>query len=379
MIDFKLDILDYCYLGLFVAGVIATIFFTIICKKLAAKVGIMDTPLSNDEEHKGHAKSTPLLGGLAMFLGMGSVAFGVRILITFQNALPFECIKALPDLSSFANVSLQFFWVIIGGFLALLLGLIDDVRGMKAYKKFGGQFLIALIAVILGKVRISLFIDSQVISVLISIFWLMLLMNSINFFDNMDGLAIGTCCIAMGFFAIIGALHGQYFVGGFAFLWTGVTLGFWFFNHNPASIFMGDSGSHLLGYYLGIVSASVSYFDFSSSLTKFPILVPLFVLALPLFDTFMVFLIRTKNRKVFWKGDHNHISHRFVKMGLNRKYAVMMVHFLSLIIGLGSFIVIWGDFKIAIIAISQITLLLLMISIMQLKLGDTTSNITNRE
>ena len=142
---------------------------------------------------------------------------------------------------------------------------------------------------------------------------------------------------------------------------------------------MGDSGSHVLGYFLGIVSASVTYFHFSSSLTKFPILIPLFILAIPLFDAMMVVLIRTKNRKVFWKGDHNHISHRFVKMGLNRKYSVMMVHFLSLIIGLSSFVVIWGDFKIAVIAVIQILLLLLMISIIQLTLGDTDSNISDRD
>ena len=375
----KLDYLDFIYLGLIFSGMIATIFFTIICKKLAGTIGITDDPMAHNEIHKGHKKSIPLLGGLAMFLGLFFVSLAVVILTFLHQKYDFKLLSELPDIQGFIKVNPRFFWVIIGSFGALLLGLIDDLKGMKAWKKFAGQFIIAGIAVFLGGIKISLFIDSQIFTNLISIFWLVLLMNSINFLDNMDGLAVGISCIAFGFFGLIAALCGQYLVGGFTFLLTGVTLGFWFFNHNPASIFMGDSGSHLLGYFLGIISASVTYFHFSSSLTKFPILVPIFILAIPLFDTMMVVLIRTKNRKVFWKGDHNHISHRFVKMGLNRKYSVMMVHFLSLIIGLSSFIVMWGDFKTAAIAVIQILLLLLMVTIIQLSLGDTTSTITDRE
>lgn len=375
----KLDYLDFIYLGLIVCGLISTVFFTCVCKKVAGRIGITDDPMAHNEAHKGHKKSIPLLGGLAMFLGLATVSIGVVVLSLLHQSFQFSFFSELPDLQGFINVNMRFFWVIFGSLVALIFGLIDDLKGMKAWKKFAGQFVIATIAVVLGGVKISLFIDNQVLTTIISVFWLVLLMNSINFLDNMDGLAVGISCIAFGLLGIIAGLFDQYLVAGFSFLLTGVTMGFWIFNHNPASIFMGDSGSHLLGYFLGVISASVSYFHFSSSLTKFPILVPLFILAIPLFDTMMVVLIRTKNRKVFWKGDHNHISHRFVKMGLNRKYSVMMVHFLSLIIGLSSFVVIWGDFKIAVIAIVQILLLLLMISIIQLYLGDTTSNITDKE
>ena len=150
-------------------------------------------------------------------------------------------------------------------------------------------------------------------------------------------------------------------------------MGFWIFNHSPASIFMGDSGSHFIGYFAAVVSASVTYFNFSGSLTKFPILVPFFVLALPLFDTLMVCIIRYRLGKPFWVGDHNHISHRFVRMGLTRKYAVMMVHIMALLIGLGAFPLMWGDFKIAAIMVVQILLLLLLVTILQFKLDDNSS------
>jgi UDP-GlcNAc:undecaprenyl-phosphate GlcNAc-1-phosphate transferase len=265
----------------------------------------------------------------------------------------------------------QLLWVVIGAAGAVILGLADDKWAMKAHWKFLGQFILAFITVYWGHVRINMFVDNDFFSIAITVFWFMLLMNSINFFDNMDGLAVGTIAISMGFFAVIAALNQEYFFAIFAALNFGVCCGFWIFNANPASIFMGDSGSHFLGFLAAVVSAGVSYFDLSYSQSRFPVIIPCLILALPLFDTFMVVVIRTLNKKPFWIGDHNHISHRFVRMGLSRKYAVMMVHILALLIGLGSFPLMWGDFKIAVVMVVQILLLLLLITILQFKLDDT--------
>ena len=362
----KIEMLDICYAGVFAAGLLLTIVFTAAAKKLAVRLDIMDRP--KNEMHKGHKKATPLLGGFAMFMGF-SVALAAGLCVLCLVPGVFEKLPAI----NFTGAACRFTWIYTGGMLCVILGLIDDIKGMKAHWKFGGQFIIALTAVLLGGVRISAFIPNEIFTVCVTVFWFMLLMNSINFFDNMDGLAVGTVCIGMGIFAVIAALNGQFLVGGFAFLFTGVTMGFWIFNHSPASIFMGDSGSHFIGYFAAVVSASVTYFNFEGSLTKFPILVPFFVLALPLFDTLMVCIIRYRLGKPFWIGDHNHISHRFVRMGLNRKYAVMMVHILALLIGLGAFPLMWGDFKIAVIMVIQILLLLLVITILQFKLDDNNS------
>ena len=119
-----------------------------------------------------------------------------------------------------------------------------------------------------------------------------------------------------------------------------------------------------------VISAGVTYFGIDFSLSRFPILMPLFILALPLFDTAMVVLIRTRNRKPFWIGDHNHISHRFVRMGLSRKQAVMLVHLMALTIGLGILPVFWGDFRTAAILVVQALLLLGIITILQFTLGN---------
>ena len=142
-------------------------------------------------------------------------------------------------------------------------------------------------------------------------------------------------------------------------------MGFWIFNHSPASIFMGDSGSHFIGYFAAVISSSVTYFHFDGSLTRFPILVPFFVLALPLFDTLMVCLIRWKLGKPFWIGDHNHISHRFVRMGLSRKRAVQLVHVLCLLTGLGALPMLWGSIATTAVIAVQMLLLLILITILQ--------------
>ena len=128
---------------------------------------------------------------------------------------------------------------------------------------------------------------------------------------------------------------------------------------------MGDSGSHFLGFLAAVVSAGTTFFDHSTSLTPLPVLIPLLILALPLFDTLMVVLIRTKNRKPFWIGDHNHISHRFWHMGMSRAQAVNMVHFLSIIAGLGALPLLRGDLFTSILLVVQGLVIYIMICFLQ--------------
>ena len=120
-----------------------------------------------------------------------------------------------------------------------------------------------------------------------------------------------------------------------------------------------------LGYLLAVMSGSVTYFSRDYSLTRFPILIPLFVLAIPLFDAFSVVVIRLYHHKPIYIGDHNHLSHRFVKMGMSRKRAVQMVHLMALIIGLSVLPLLWGDYKIDVVILAQAILMLLFMSMIQ--------------
>ena len=354
------------YLSVFAAGTLSTLLLTPLFRAIASKSGFMDVPAAN---HKGHRKATPLLGGAAIFCGwLGCLACGTAA----------ACLHWVPKFSGTVEGHIpgmlvsrtQMLYIVAAGLLAVLLGLWDDRWAMAAKWKFLGQFVVALIAVLGGQVRVNLFICDPAVTCAISVFWLMLLMNSINFFDNMDGLAVGTIAIAMGFFTCFAALNQQFFVAVLAAMTCGCACGFWVYNAAPASIFMGDSGSHFLGYLAAVISARVTYFTHDGERSKLTLLIPLFILALPLFDTAMVVLIRTLNKKPFWIGDHNHISHRFVRMGLSRPRAVLLVHLLALCIGMGMLPVYWGDAQTAAVMVAQASLMLLIITVLQLALSE---------
>jgi UDP-GlcNAc:undecaprenyl-phosphate GlcNAc-1-phosphate transferase len=264
------------------------------------------------------------------------------------------------------TVSFRMVVIAIGALIATLLGLYDDKFNMSARAKFGGQFIVAAVAVTWGGAKISIFISNPFIAWCVSIFWFLLIINAVNFFDNMDGLAVGTATIAFSFFSIAAAMRGQYFVAAFGAAATGAALGFWFYNHSPASIFMGDSGSHLLGYLLATMGCMVTYYKSDAGESSpFSVLIPLFILALPLFDALAVTVIRLKLGKPVYIGDHNHISHRFLKIGMSRKMAVLMVHLLCLIIGMGVLPLLWGDERTTVVALIQSATILLLVSLLQ--------------
>ena len=352
----------HLYVFVFVAGMIVTLCMTPLFQRLAEITGFMDKPAG--EGHKGHRKAIPLLGGAAMFCSWVLLIIVSWIAVKTMSADGmFSSIAG--NLSGIKLVSTRLLIICLGALGATALGLLDDRFGMSAIVKFSGQFVIAALVVIFGKVQITAFFTNPVIISAISIGWFMLLMNAVNFFDNMDGLAVGTVTIAMGLFAVVASINQQFFVATLASLTCGVGVGFWFFNHSPATIFMGDSGSHLLGYLTAVISSSVTFYSTKESNSLFSILVPLFILAVPLFDTLAVVVIRLRAGKPIYIGDHNHISHRFVKMGMNRKRAVFMVHLLALLLGLSVMPILWGDFKIALICVIQAALLLILISSLQ--------------
>ena len=352
----------HLYVFVFVAGMIVTLCMTPLFQRLAEITGFMDRPAG--EGHKGHRKAIPLLGGAAMFCSWILLIIVSWIAVkTMSTDGVFSSISG--NLSGIKLVSTRLLIICLGALGATVLGLLDDRFGMSALVKFSGQFVIAAMVVIFGKVQITAFFTNPVIISAISIGWFMLLMNAVNFFDNMDGLAVGTVTIAMGLFAVVASINEQFFVATLASLTCGVGVGFWFFNHSPATIFMGDSGSHLLGYLTAVISSSVTFYSTKESNSLFSILVPLFILAVPLFDTLAVVVIRLRAGKPIYIGDHNHISHRFVKMGMNRKRAVFMVHLLALLLGLSVLPILWGDFKIALICVIQAALLLILVSSLQ--------------
>ena len=353
----------HAYTIIIITAVVIGLFLTPLCQFLAKKFDFMDRP--NSQGHKGHQKATPLLGGLAIFTTwVLTITIGL-LTIKYINPREFGIPIIVKNIPGAFTVTPQIIVIIVAAFLAMLLGLIDDKWAMSAKLKLVGQITISVIVVLWGGVHLTFFIPNPIISGIITVFWIVLIINAINFFDNMDGLAAGVATIALAFFTLAATVNQQYFVASLGAAATGSALAFWFFNHNPASIFMGDSGSHFLGYILAILSIKVTYYQPNISSTHFPILFPLFILAIPLFDTLAVVVIRLYKKQPIYVGDHNHISHRFLHMGMSRKSAVFMVHLLSLIISLSVFPMLWGDERTIIISLIQAGTILILISTLQ--------------
>lgn len=357
------------YVSVFFAALVFSLIYTPLCKRLARKWNFLDVP--NCEGHKLHAKATPLLGGLGMCAAFLSTALCALLAKHFFPQMADHTV--LQESHGVLCVSRETTVLFLCAVLATLLGMYDDKYSMKAWKKLIGQIVIAAAAVSWGSLSISLFVSNPVVSWCFSVFWIILIFNAVNFFDNMDGLAVGTCTIAFLFFAVAAAVNRQYLVATLAAVSAGSAMGFWFYNRAPAGIFMGDSGSHFLAFLVAAVSAKVTYYTPGVSTTRLTVMIPLFILAIPLLDTLTVVLIRIHNHKPIYIGDHNHISHRFLHMGLTRPQAVSMVHLLCLISGLGALPLLWGDERTTILLILQGLVIFLLITFLQFTLykGDS--------
>ena len=349
----------------FLSALAASLFLVVIFRSMARRLDLMDRPGDN---HKQHQHSVPLLGGMAVYCSWALTIFA-GIAAARCGWLENSSISGFAEVSDGIQLSgRSLLFLFAGATMALILGMIDDIFPMSAKVKFSGQFLVALLAVYGGDIRLD-FCPLPVVGEMLTLFWIMLLMNSINFFDNMDGLAAGTVAIAFALFGVVAYLSGQYLMTVFCGAALGAVCGFWYFNTAPATIFLGDSGSHFLGYLAAVVAVKTTYMHSTGEFFGVQVLMPLFILALPLFDTAMVVVIRTLNKKPFWIGDHNHISHRFVKMGLSREKAVILVHLLALVIGLGVLPLYWGDGATATVVLIQSFLILGVVSFLQFTLG----------
>ncbi len=338
-----------------------------IFREIARRFGWVDAPANN---HKRHHQSVPLLGGMAIFaawaLTLAAGLFAVRHNYGELLGADFNDELIFGVMLSGRNLAFLF----AGAVLALTLGMLDDLFPLKAGVKFSGQLVAALLAVWGGGVQLDC-IQPYWLSVAVTVFWIMTVINAINFFDNMDGLAAGTAAIALAFFGVVAMLGGQFLVAAFCGSALGAVVGFWYYNAAPATIFMGDCGSHFLGYILAVVAVKVTYYPDAPAGFGLPLLMPLFILALPLFDAAVVVVIRTWNRKPFWIGDRNHLSHRFQRMGLSRKLAVTLCHLLSLVIALGILPLYWGSVTTAAVLVAQNLLLLTVVTILQFSLSRT--------
>ena len=321
----------YGYIFLFALVVSAAL--TAVARHFAHRWEVYDHPA----DHKIHKDPTPLLGGAALAGAvLLTVLVNLGLLGLFVNRVPIahwlnEHIFAFLGEE---DVIKKLVGLFIGGTLIFMLGLIDDLVRLRPEHKLVGQIVAALIMVSCG-VRIQLFIPYPWIGGLITLCWIVLMSNSFNLLDNMDGLCAGiTAIISFVFFLAVYPL-GQTFTSVMLLAMAGSAVGFLFHNFNPAKIFMGDAGSMFCGYILSSL-AVISTFYGGTEGSRVAVLLPVLVMAVPLFDTLSIIFIRIKSKQSIMKGDKRHFSHRLVDLGMTERQAVVFIYLVTLVTGLGA-------------------------------------------
>lgn len=326
----------HIYVAAWAGAAVLSALLTGACRVLAPRWGFLDRPL--DEAHKRHQRATPVLGGLGMMLAwLGAIGCGLAGMRLWAGALG-AAVRG--DLAG-VPARLQQLGVIAFGAAALTaVGMIDDKVSLRASRKFAAQVAVAAATTAMG-VRITVFTPLPWLSWALTVFWLVGIINATNFLDNMDGLAGGIAAIAAFFFLCTAAFRGQHFVAMLAAVTCGTACGFLLHNRPPARIFMGDGGSHFLGYVLGVLGALTTFYMPGESPTPAPVLMPVLILGLPIFDAAAVVVLRLRQGRPIYVGDNTHISHRFAWLGLSRPKAVLLACLLALTTGCGAMALLW--------------------------------------
>jgi UDP-GlcNAc:undecaprenyl-phosphate/decaprenyl-phosphate GlcNAc-1-phosphate transferase len=312
------------FLAAFAGAFLTTLLALPLWRRWCLRINLVDDP----GRRKIHDSPVPLAGGLAVLTGIllplaaGAVALKLGLNMTSQTHLLAHGLN---------RRALELGAIAIGAVAMVGLGWLDDKHELKPLPKFIGQLLIAALVAVACK-RITLFVPSVTFSYVITILWVLTVINAFNFMDNMNGLCTGLGAIGALLFAIIAAAHGEYLVAVIGFLMCGALLGFLPWNFPNARAFLGDAGSHLVGYLLAVM-AILPHFYSKQNPRPLAVLSPLLVLAIPLADLAWVVILRTRNRKPFWIGDTNHLSHRLVRTGLSRTRAVLLIWLAAVIIG----------------------------------------------
>lgn len=347
------------YFFIFDLSFVLALWLTPVAARMSFRWGFVDDP---GLERKIHKQPMPLLGGLAVFVAFAvNVAFNYLVVmpIVFKHGLPFVNVSDLAvhrEGAVLAGVKLAA--ILAGGLGMVVLGLRDDKKDLHARTKLIGQLAIAFVVAASGlRLKLPLlFFDhawmSLAASYALTMLWIITITNAMNFLDNMDGLCGGVGLVCALLFAFIAGIQHQYFVCVLALAFAGALLGFLPYNFKPAMIFLGDAGSHFVGYMLAVLPIMATFYK-AGERVWLAMLIPLLVLAVPLLDMITVIVIRLKNGQRIYHGDANHISHRLVRLGLPQSWAVTLIYLITLTLGLGATVLLWSELTAAILILIQ--------------------------
>lgn len=313
----------------------------------ASRLGLMDLP----NERKVHTVPIPRGGGIGISLGviltfaLGIAGVWLLQLLHRQGAIEGGGVipsSVLVHVDGLMSRLPGFLVLLVGGVLLTCLGALDDLRGLPWQLRLAVEFGVAAFVVITLDLQLTAFLEYRFITMALSVFWIVLLINSFNMLDNMDALSSGIAAIVCVMLTTMlftsgNATQGQpqLFVMAMLLALLGGLVGFLRYNWPPATIFMGDAGSYFIGYWIAITTLLATYVDAQGE-TPQAIFAPLCLLAIPLYDTASVIWIRLREGRSPFKADRRHFSHRLLDLGLTKTQAVWTIYIASITCSLGA-------------------------------------------
>jgi UDP-GlcNAc:undecaprenyl-phosphate GlcNAc-1-phosphate transferase len=362
------------YLLIYLISTLLALIITPITIYLARRLNVMDMP----DVRRVHTRPVPRIGGIAIFIP----TMAVSLYMFFFDGI-----------GQTANIQTKKTAVLfIAAAFIFLVGLIDDIKHLKAKTKLVCQLLAAIAICAMGY-RISTVSLGENVSInfgqlswVVTIFWIVGITNAVNLIDGLDGLATGLSAVTCGVLAVLSVHFEQYFMTIISISLLGALTGFLFFNFNPAKIFMGDCGSLFLGF--TIASASIMCAAKTQALVSLTL--PMLALGIPIFDMLFSILRRFLERRSLFSPDNEHFHHRLLALGLKQRHIVLCAYLITLVAaGFGMFMIVTRSWQTILIFAGIATLLGLVFQIIgivrvkqtlwTLKQKYITSNIINRE
>lgn len=300
------------YIGIFLISVVIAFAVTPVAKIIAKKLGAIDVP---GDERRIHKRPIPRMGGFAIY-----ISFLVCSLL-------------------FSDFDKHVIGIIAGGTIIVIMGMLDDIKSLRPVQKLIFQIAAALILVVFDvsvkSITVPFFTKGGSISIgylgiPLTVLWVVGITNAINLIDGLDGLACGVGLIASLTLFGVALMSGREMAMLLTVILAGACMGFLPYNFNPASIFMGDTGSQFLGFALAAISIQGAIKSAAALAAAAPIL----ALGLPIYDTLFAMARRKINNRPIMEADRGHLHHRLMDMGFTQKQVVIIMYILSGILGI---------------------------------------------
>jgi UDP-GlcNAc:undecaprenyl-phosphate GlcNAc-1-phosphate transferase len=346
-------------IGCLLSAFCLSILLTAAVRSWSHRWGFLDVPGG----HKGHLAPIALGGGIAIVWSFVLVVAAALVVTLLGDRLgPFAwltvhkagIISKLPSL----------LMVIAAALFLHAVGLIDDVRPLPPLAKLIAQALAAGLVVFGAHVRAAELLGPAP-SILLTMLWLVGICNTVNLMDNADGLCAGVVAICAAFVAMSAMQVGQIFVPALAWVLAGAVLGFLVFNFPPARVFMGDAGSLPIGFLLAVTTVMATYYNPALKTEPYGLAAPLFILAVPLYDTLTVVVHRYKAAAPLLKGDRRHFSHRLLRKGMSASAMVLTIYLATATTSLSALLLPWVGWTAAALLVIQCVCVLCVVAILE--------------